>query len=192
MKSFLTPLLLIGISAVIFFYGINKEYIKMGELQQEAKLYDEVLIRYQDKNTLETRIDRQLSTVKNTSFLNKIQVALPDGVDNVQLLLELSSLLRKYGQGIDWKNIKLNDTKTSTPAPTTAGGSSIDVGYKDYQLEFSLIGRYQNVLNFLKVLEHNLRLLDIVGLKLTQESNKALAQDSYNFNITLRTYFFNK
>ena len=188
----LTPLLLIALAAVIFFYGISAEYNRMKELREEARLYDEVLARYNDKNALQNRIDQELASIKNSSFLNKIQVALPDGIDNVQLLLEISNLLQRYGSGVDWRNIRLDAVTTgSTPPPTNAGGAAVDVGFKDYKLQFNLVGRYQSVLVFLRVLEHNLRLLDIIGLKLTQ-TDKALPADAYNFEITLRTYWFNK
>lgn len=112
---------------------------------------------------------------------------LPDGVDNVQLILDMDALASKSG-------LKLSDFTTSESSkPTT--GFAVDTGadqtaldtntpYDSLDLSMSGSGSYTAFRSFLAGVETSLRPLDLVEFSLTDSSTGV-----YTYKMTYRLYW---
>jgi hypothetical protein len=77
-------------------------------------------------------------------------------------------------------------TDITTAAAAETGEAA---GYKKIFVSFNVVGQYPSFVNFLKLLEQNLRLYDIFGIIGSLTTNAAGgAQNLVNFGVKLNTY----
>jgi Tfp pilus assembly protein PilO len=112
--------------------------------------------------------------------VDKISKMLPDGVENVGLIIDIDNIASKYGMRI--RNTKVNDGGGKSTTVAVAGPDSKKYG--TIALSFSVASTYENFIAFLKDLESSQRLVDVTSLTFT--SNK---EGRYEFNVTLQTYW---
>lgn len=185
------PIILIGIAITGFFMFTNPMYTEFVDIKSQMASYDEAL---SNSKMLENERDK-LTKIYNsidTSNLEKLQKLLPDGVDNIRLVLEIEKLALPYG-------MILKDVKYATIATNkmkdVAGGLKANASEKDYgtwDLEFSTEGTYSNFLSFLKDLENNLRIVDVVSIDFSSDTGSGLnptSQEAYKYNLKIKTYW---
>ena len=105
---------------------------------------------------------------------------LPTAVDNIRLILDISTIAGLHGMKL--KNIKISsgpssDEKNNPLVVDERKYGTIGIG-------FSVTSSYNEFLNFLNDLEHNLRVTDIVSLNI--RPNK---MGIYDFTLDLKTYW---
>lgn len=158
--------------------------------------YDEAL---NNSKALETERDKL--TQKYNSFkpedLSRLQKLLPDNVDNIRLILEMEKIATPFGMVL--KDVKYDVTsKINTISPVQIagviqmGGASSSKNYNIWNLEFSTQATYNNFLNFLKVLEDNLRIVDISSIQFSSNTNLGAnpsLPEAYKYNFKIKTYW---
>lgn len=200
---FIMPVILIGISIVVFFMFSNPMYNDIGELRARVASYDNAL-----SNSKALENQRDILTAKENAIdstdLAKLQKLLPNNVDNIRLILEIEQIASPYNMTL--KDIKYSATdlaKSATnEAMTVQGGGTTQLPLKDYgvwDLEFSTVGTYSNFLNFTRNLEANLRIVDISSIQFSSEgtsgSGSALnppaspSLESYKYGFKIKTYW---
>ncbi|HEY4489182.1 MAG TPA: hypothetical protein VJA87_01735 [Candidatus Paceibacterota bacterium] len=123
---------------------------------------------------------------------------LPDGVDNVQIILDLNTLAARSG-------ITLSDFETSTDEGSSSGGSQTttqqpqgpsdingdtsfgfnsDGPIDSLEITVSATGTYASFRNFLDGIERSLRLLDVVSVSVTDSTTGV-----YTYDMTIRLYW---
>ncbi|MDB5265251.1 MAG: hypothetical protein JWN64_822 [Parcubacteria group bacterium] len=132
--------------------------------------------------------------------LTRLQAMLPDGVDNVQLILDLQGLAARSGlqlSNFDIKNEPTAPTVTATPtsipatpiAATTAVGatSAVQVSGPTEALELSVkaTGTYSAFRTFLDSVERSLRLLDVAAIDVAKGEGTGV----YTYTVTFRLYW---
>ncbi len=218
MMRFLMPVILIGISAAVFFMFGKPIYDSpdlaspgIVALQEKLASYNKAL-----DNSKSLEVERDKLTVKQNAIdpanLEKISKLLPENIDNIRLILEIEQIALPYGMAL--KNVKYSTasgaatatgTATSKPAnaaPVPAGtppAASAQGPRKDYgiwDLEFSTTATYSNFLNFTKDLESNLRIVDVASIQFSSSTGTgntgspgANAQQSYEYNFKIKTYW---
>lgn len=125
----------------------------------------------------------------------RLEKLLPDHIDSVRLIIEVNNVASKYEMTL--KNIGLTDSDASpkgstalTPALTTQGTiGPQEKHFKPVGLKFNVSGSYDNFRAFLKDLESNLRLVDVVAITF-----RAGKEDLPDYSVTVSTYrlVFNK
>ncbi len=129
----------------------------------------------------------------------RLEKLLPDHIDSVRLIIEVNNIASTYGMTL--KNIGLTDSdlaqKSSTALTPALSGALITDGtigpqekhVKPVGLKFNVSGSYDNFRAFLKDLESNLRLVDVVAV--TFSAGKEGLPD---YSVTVSTYrlVFNK
>lgn len=182
MMSRLFPILLIAIAGVIFFAYINPTYTgAVANLQGQIKSYDDALTAAARFNDKENQIVAEESALP-ADGVARVSAFLPDGVDNVQLILDLNSLATRSGLTLSNFDIK------SSPAAGSSQNGAISVAgsgnTESLDLSVSAVGTYNALRTFLSGVESSLRLLDLVGLKV-QDS----ATGVYTYSMTFRIYW---
>lgn len=183
------PIILILTSLGIFFGYVDPNYkgtssvvdgdmttYGVKQLQEEYKKYNDTVA-----NSTKVVRDRDVLLAKNNSITeaNKARLVkmLPDNIDNVKLILEISDIAEK-------RNISLRSISVGTVAKTSDGIGADSTPYGTLNLKVSVNTSYENFLLFLKDLENNLRLIDIVDITFSSTDI-----GFYDFNISLNTYW---
>lgn len=200
MMRFILPIILIGVSVVIFFAFSNPTYNDIKELRAQVDSYNEAL-----DNSKSLENERDKLTFKENSFnptdLIKLQKLLPENIDNIRLILEIEQIALPYGMVL--KDVQYNTVKEeSTETKTIQGGGSIQSAPQDYgiwDLAFSTTGTYSNFINFTKDLENNLRIVDISSIQFSSDTASrtsassatvsAPANQSYKYDFKIKTYW---
>jgi len=144
---------------------------------------------------------------KDKIYLDKM---IPSSVDNIRLVIDINSLARQKNLAISDVKAILASNSTKTPGapsmsaptisssggsfqPITPGVASNNLSYNQYvaepvldkvNLSFKAVSTYEQMLDFLRTLERNLRIMDLTHLSL-KTSDSGL----YEFDVQLQTYW---
>ncbi len=192
MFRFIIPTILIGISIALFFVFTNPLYKDITLLRGEVSSYNEAL---DNSKTLENERDKltQKYNAIGGENLNKLQKFLPESVDNIRLILEIEKLALPYGMAL--KDVKYDVTNDKSPIANSKiiQGEAITQNlHKDYgiwNLEFSTEGSYNNFINFVKDIENNLRIVDIVSVSFSSNLSSRALSNVYKYNFKIKTYW---
>lgn len=204
MMRLIMPIILIGTSAAVFFVFANPIYSEIGLRKADLASYNEAL---DNSKALENQ--RDTLTLKENAMdpnnLAKLTRLLPEGVDNIRLILEIEQIALPYGMVL--KDVKYDsNTATnnavkgsvataSTPQSAQAGSATIQNLHKDYgvwDLSFSTTGTYNNFLNFTRDLENNLRIVDISSIQFSSSAGGLPGSgqsESYKYDFKIKTYW---
>lgn len=193
---FIVPIFLILISVVGFFTLVSPALQDVQTLKAEMSSYDEAL-----DNARELAEERDKLTKQYNSFsprdLDRLEVLLPNSVNNIRLILEIEDIASPYGMVL--RDVKYDTSREegadSGPAPAGNQTLNLPQEYGIWTLEFSTAGSYQDFLNFLSNLEGNLRLIDISSIKFTSNSAKGsdgaspISEEEYTYGFQIKTYW---
>ena len=173
----LFPLIALLVAVGVFFGYTSPAYQEVKKLKATEAQYDDALARSRDLIALRDRLQETFKAIPpdDLAALTKL---LPDHIDNIRLLLDLTKMAEQYGMRLSGANLG---------APP-AGGQSLSASGKRYDsvtVGFSVAASYETFKQFLHDLESSLRLLDVVGLSFTPSAQGNL----YEFTLNVRTYW---
>ncbi len=174
------PILLILASIGIFFGYINPTYSgEVRALREEIRSYDAALRAAEAFREKEAQLLLERNGISDEG-LERVENFLPDGVDNVQLILDLNALASRSG-------VSLSDFDIVESA-NTQQGAALELESEDavdsLDLSVSATGSYDAFKTFLKGTEWSLRPLDLISLEI-QDS----ATGVYTYQMTFRIYW---
>jgi Tfp pilus assembly protein PilO len=181
MSSRIVPVVLILIAFGLFFGYINPTYSgKIGALNAEIQSLDaalEAAERFSEKES-ELLIERDQIPEEG---LARVESFLPDGVDNVQLILDLNALAARSGLQLSNFDVQTQtqDTGRSAELNLEADGPT-----ESLELSVSAAGSYEAFQTFLSAVELSLRPMDLVALEI-QDSPTGV----YTYEMTFRIYW---
>jgi len=194
---FVLPIILITIALIVFFVFLSPSLQEVKALQVDVDSYNEAL-----DNSKALEYERDKLTKQFTSFdpddLRRLETLLPNSINNIRLILEIESLASPYGmvlRDVRYDTVRETSLESENNAqPGPAGVIESSKGYGEWELEFSTEGSYTNFLQFLRELEANLRLIDLVSIQfasITGESAGANFSTSevYKYSFKLKTYW---
>lgn len=192
------PIILIAISIGAGLLYVKPLYTDVMSLRAESASYDVALKNSKDlQKTRDTLITAYKAiTPKDKDRINKF---LPNTVNNIQLILEIQQVASKHGLSI--KNISFKPpieevapaqpVKTSTNAKNTKAKEVALFG--TFDLDFKTQADYETFNLFIKDLEQNLRLIDIVAVDFIIPTPNKLSFDIdpnvYDFSVKIKTYW---
>mgnify|MGYP001579566637 FL=1 len=176
---FLTPLLILGLALVSFFYfttpvlteidGLKAERTRLTVALDNATKLD---VRKQELHNLENEMD--------PADIADLHQLLPDNIDNVRLIIDINNIAKKRGLVV--RNPTIAEAAAAgeangTNQPALTAGSSVVIS-------FSVSASYEILKLFLADLEHSLRIVDIESLSFSGND-----KNLYDYKINLRTYW---
>lgn len=170
-------IILIVVSGGLFYFAINPKYQEIKTQKEEVKSLQDTLAQSQDVLARRSDLADDFKTFKPDD-LDALEKLLPDHVDNVQLVLDLNGIASKHGMKL--KKIKIDEesnTASKNINPTKKAYGSILVS-------FQVTSSYGSFVEFLKEAEQSLRIVDVTNL-----SFKAAQNNSYDFSVTIKTYW---
>lgn len=181
MINVVIPILMILSATGIFFGFVSPGYESLTSLRAEVARYDEAL---QNAEELAKLRDELLAVYQSFSRedVDRLFAMLPDHVDNVKLGLDLDALARKH-------NLGFNQLMLSNEGGDLddASGEDKSIGVGTTVITFSLEGTYVNLQAFLKDLETNLRIIDVVDVAFGGAD--AVLNGAQTFDISARIYW---
>lgn len=201
MRWFL-PLILIAGGVAVFLLVTQPIYNEAITLKIEADKYNEAL-----SNAKILQQERDRLTQKYNSFnqedLSRLEKIVPDSVDNIKLILEIQEVAQ--GRGILVKNVEFEPEQfieEIDPADTTVAarrqtgnlrrpGVSSNLDYDIFDIEFSIEGKYADFVEFMKLLEKSLRVVDVRSIAFTpgtSEDRDKIYTDNYKYTFRINTY----
>lgn len=173
------PFIFIAAAIAGFFMYTNPQYQSIKAQSAEYQAIVEANSKASQLRAERERLtgDRAKISEENVDKLSK---TLPDGVENVGLIINIDDIASKYGMTI--KNTRVNELSARGTSSGTVGPDSTKYGV--ISLTFGVTTTYDNFLAFLRDLESSQRLVDVTNVSFS--SNKT---DVYDFTITIQTYW---
>lgn len=194
----LSLFLSLAISVSLFFIFIDPFYKDIKELKNDVSVYNKALTNSADlKKTRDILIDDYKKIKKEDK--DKLSHLLPSSIDNIELILEIEKIANLYGMPI--KDIKFDSKSTEDGSSSKivnvfAGGvPSANLSYGIFPMEFSVEGKYETFISFLKELEKNLRIVDVKSISFNSSSASSLdpknpdSSSIYSYSLKVQTYW---
>ena len=176
------PSILILISLGTFFVFINPHYQSINSYKDQISQYDEAL-----NNEMKLEQDRDALSNQFHSFpldtQAKLQKLLPDNADNIRLIIDIQKIA--VANGVNVISIQFDSPSASGATAVNSKVSEQPTDYGVFNLGFTVVGSYKNFLQFLKVMESNLRVNDIQSIDFASGD----AKDVYTYGIKIKTYW---
>ncbi len=178
------PALVLLIAIGLFFGYISPTYAtKIEPLQGQIKQYNSTLAAAADFQKKEAQLAADRNAIP-ADAIARLETYLPDGVDNVQLILDLNALAAKSGVQLSNFDIKTDTTTSSDGAagqlPLDANNQKVD----SLDLTVKAVGTYGAFRTFLNGVEQSLRPMDLVQLDIENSPTGV-----YNYDMTFRIYW---
>ena len=191
MISKLFPILAVLITIGLFVFYIDPTYNgQIAQAKSQIANYDSALTAASQFNQKESQLIAEQNQIPATS-IQRVAAYLPDGVDNVQLILDLDSLAARSGLTLSNFAVSNNssDSNTTTGAPTPAAGTKVPTlsgasASNSLDLSVSATGTYSAFRTFLAAAEQSLRPLDVTSLTINDS-----ATGVYTYQVTFRIYW---
>jgi hypothetical protein len=197
------PLIALVFAIALFFLYVRPTYSgPISTTRSQISSYDDALAAAQRFQQKEAELTQQRAQIPADS-LARLSEFLPDGVDNVQLILDLDALAARSGvtlsdfstQGSTAGSNTSNSTPATaaTPSPDSTDGSVPTLGQANLganapvdslELTFKATGTYAAVRSFLAGIENSLRPLDVTDLQVSQSDTGV-----YSYAMTVRIYW---
>lgn len=185
MMSRLIPIIGILIAIGLFAGYIHPTYTGAVAAQRaQVKSYDTALAAADAFSEKESELLAEKAALSEAD-LARLSSFLPDGVDNVQLILDLDALANRTGVNLSNFDVTATDENQMTSGLT---GNRLPLTNsrpaESLTLSVSATGTYGAFRAFLDGVEHSLRLLDLIGLQVNDS-----ATGVYTYDMVFRIYW---
>ncbi|MFH1170136.1 MAG: hypothetical protein V1704_01080 [Candidatus Vogelbacteria bacterium] len=187
MMRFLTPLLILGLAAVSFFYFTTPVLKEIDGLKIDKAKYTAAL----DNATKLDARQRQLQEIKinmDPNDLADLDELLPNNIDNVRLIIDINTIAKKNGLTVKNPSIA-GEAGAGQPAPVgnppaTNSVKRAGLDKNSVVISFSVSASYEILKRFLDDLSRSLRIVDIESVSFSGND-----KNLYDYKISLRTYW---
>jgi Tfp pilus assembly protein PilO len=178
--------ILFALAGAIFFLYTSPTYTTAGVAQAQISQYNQALAKAAQLDALKQKLLSQYNAF-SPSDINRLQTMLPDHVDNISLILDLSNIASSYGMALENVDVSTPDSPT-TQSGTVGAVDATSQKYASLMLHFGTYGTYDEFRSFLTALEQSLRIVDIQTLTITPQSSTG-GTPQYRYDMTLKTYW---
>lgn len=194
MMSRLFPAIALILAIGLFFGYINPTRTgSIAETQAQIDSYDSALEAADRFKEKESELIREQAAIPQDK-LERLKTFLPDGVNNVQIILDLNSLAARSRVTLSNFNIvgspDTTGSQTAAPGAEAQGPAGTGFGLASEQaidsleITVSATGTYEAFRTFLDGIERSLRLLDVVSVSVS-DSDTGI----YTYDMTIRLYW---
>jgi len=167
--SRILPALLITIAIGIFMGYTNPTYTnEILPLKAQIKEYTKALAAADEFKKKEAQLANERNAIPADSIA-RLQSFLPDGVDNIQMIIDMNALAAR--SGVELSNVDVSSSAGRGPANSSSKSSGqlpLSGAAPVQSLDFSLnvTGTYSAFRTYLNALEKSLRPIDISSISL--------------------------
>jgi Tfp pilus assembly protein PilO len=173
MTRLLPALAMIGAVALGFMY-VSPAYSKAIPSIHEAMARKDSALEKAGEFEKRRNDLQEKRAAASTEDITRIEEFLPDSVDNIQLILDLTALASR-------SSVQLTKIEVARQAAASVTEGSLS-GHIDVNLEIA--GTYTAFSGFIKAIEESARLIDVTALRIVASDTGV-----YTYNLTLRIYW---
>jgi len=179
----IASIILIVISAGVFFVNIDPQYKEVQALRVEQTKFNEALDNTDRIKTIKENLDSKLSSFDPIE-LEKLNKLIPVNVDLVDFAAQINNIAASHG-------ILIKDVKASnSPAQVnTVIGDNTGKVHTNTNITIRFQAPYTSFLSFVESIEKNLRLADISSVTFNSNNNKI---NLYDYTLSLQIYSLEK
>jgi hypothetical protein len=196
----LFKIFLIAVSVLIFVLVTMPIYDEAKIIKVEADKYNEALANARILQEERDRLTQKFNSF-NQDDLRRLEKIAPDSVENIKLILEIQEVAQN--RGILVRNVRFRPDQfieQDPDAPTTTQtqsanlrrpGAATNLDYEIYDFEFSIEGKYGAFIEFMKLLEKSLRIIDIKTIAFApgaSEDRDGVYVDNYSYTFRINTF----
>lgn len=181
MKNY-SALLLIIVAIGIFFFYVDPQYKEVKVLRVQQAENAKMMVKAAELSAKRGELNQKYKNISEEER-EKLTKAVPETVDNVQLIFDIDNIAKKYGivlKGIAVAGASESDKKNSKNVVDKTGQKNGVI-----TLGFSFSSSYDSFKSFLIDLEESLRLVDITDFSITANDTNNV----YDYSIKLNTYW---
>lgn len=190
----ISSILFLIISIIVFFVVIDPLYGDVTQLRTDVSTYNVAL---SNSTELQKTRDSLIETYKKVKIedRNRLTHLLPSTIGNIELILEIEKIANLHGMPIgdikfETKNLEGKDSTTKDTTVVADNNPNDYLPYGIFPMEFIIEGRYDTFIEFLKDLEHNLRLVDIKSIAFDVPAQGNMSDSNvYRFTLKVETYW---
>jgi len=194
MMSRIFPFVAILLAIGLFFGYINPTRTgSIAETRAQIESYESALNAAERFKEKENELIRARASIPSEG-LARLESFLPDGVDNVQIILDLNSLAARSGMTLsdfdtsnDSSSSEGGTTGVTAATPSDASGGlalAADEPTESLDLTISASGSYNSFRDFLDGIEQSLRMLDVVSVSVIDSETGV-----YTYEMVIRLYW---
>jgi len=182
------------VSILLFFICIDPFYGQVKQLKLDIDTYNKALNNSTELQKKRDNLVEQFNSIKQEDK-DRLYKLLPNNIGNIELILEIEKLAGLHGMPIgdirfDSKGLESN---VSGASAKTVVATNDNLPYNVFPMNFTIEGKYDTFVSFLKDLEKNLRIVDLrsVSFKPTPKivGDKNSTSDIYNYILKVQTYW---
>lgn len=148
MRTFIIPTVLVLIGVLSFFSYTMPAYDEVKTLRASIEEYDTALSRVTEIQQIRDQLLSRYNSLPESSLYVLYKI-LPDEVNSVRFLIELDQIATEYGLTIQEPSYNnIDDEDSNDP-------------FRSTEVTFMTTGAYEDVSDFIQVLERSARLLDM-------------------------------
>jgi len=187
MSNRILPIFALFIAVGIFFGYVRQTWNgEIAEIKIAIANDDKALAAASEYNRQQNALASARNAIDETS-MGRLEILLPDSVDNVGIILGLNAIAARNGISISSIDVMPNAKGTTGPLTDSAANNS-GVGpvnpVSSIDLSLSVVGGYVPLQNFLMEVEKSQRLLDVRDIII-----KGSDTGIYKYNMILRLYW---
>lgn len=178
------PILLIILAVALFFAYTNPTFSgPVADAQAKIRSYDSAIEAAEKFKKRESELALELGQLDEEQ-LKRLNVFLPDNVNNIQLILDLDVLASKTG--VTLSNFSIGEQGADGSAVSREENIPLDTDEVVDSIDITVTaeGTYLAFQTFLAAVEQSLRPLDVVGLTVTAKDTGV-----YTYDLTFRIYW---
>jgi len=182
-KLFITLVLILGGSIVGVFY-LRPQWQEYKTSQAEAENLYNLSVELDELIQNRDSLIQTLNSVSRED-LKRIDLALPQGARAAEFLTTLETLAKR--NNIIMRQVDLIGESAPTPGQPRPGGTANlprTGAYRELPMTLSVTGSYESFKFFLRDLEYNLRIIDVLGV-----SFSGSGRNQFDFTIKGKTYY---
>ncbi|KND50354.1 MAG: putative pilO [Parcubacteria bacterium C7867-007] len=170
--------------ALVFGYIVPTYKNTISTTQSRIDSYESALAAAKRFSAKEADLAQQRAAIDPASIA-RLEAFLPDGVNNVQLILDLDGLAARSGMTLSNFNIDVSSVTNGVSA-TDPTALVLETGDPVDSIELSVeaTGTYSEFRTFIDGIERSLRPLDIVNIEVSNGANGI-----YRYTMTMRIYW---
>lgn len=179
----LVPIILLVLSGGVFFGYTDGAYTEIKGLQAQKATYEDAL----NNAKIATKKFDTLQQLYNSippEEVGKIAEFLPDNIDNIRLILDISNIASRHGMVL--KTVSIDKSGATGSKAVSTDPSAQESGVGTISLSFTVNTTYDGFLAFIKDVEKSMRLVDIISLTAKAPDAGKAASD---YGVSVKTYW---
>lgn len=179
--SLLLSAILLVAAIVTYSNFVVPEYEKVNAIRAE---YEAKVNTVSDQKKILSHVSGLLSRYQSIPTLSDaVSISLPDGEETASLFQQVYAMTQASGLGISQFGVN-----SSVPLkPQGKAKARVLKSLGTMQMNLSLYGSYEGLKDFLTTLARNIRVMDVVSLRISPASKGG--QDFYLFNLVVNAYY---